>query len=263
MWRRRSVFLLMLCALASLIACGGRPTGLIVAGSTSAQPLTEVLAEAYVAAGGAPLRVQGGGSTAGVHAVLAGVADLAAVSRALTGEESRQGLMAHIIAYDVLTVVVHPTNPVTALTTHQVRAIFAGEIRDWAAVGGRGGPIRLISREAGSGSREALREAVGRISPTALVQGSAGAIRAAVAQDPQAIGYISLGATRAGGVRAVTLDGHRPGSSGYRLVRPIALVTLGQPGPDAAAFLRFALSTAGQRLVENEGLVPVRAGPAQ
>ncbi len=263
MWHRRIVFVVMLCAVASLAACGGRPSGLSVAGSTSAQPLTEVLAEAYVAAGGERVRVQGGGSTAGVHAVLAGVADLAAVSRTLSAEETRQGLKAHIIAYDVLTIIVHPANPVSPLTTRQVRAIFAGEIRDWAGVGSRGGRIHVISREAGSGSREAFREAVGSITPSALVQGSAGAIRAAVAQDPQAIGYVSLGAAHAGGVRSVAVDGRTPGGAGYRLVRPIALVALGQPKSGAVGFVRFALSTAGQRLVASEGLVPVHAGLAR
>jgi len=242
-------------------ACAGRPSGLTVAGSTSAQPVTEVLAEAFAATGGPRVRVQGGGSTAGVHAVLARVAEVAAVSRGLVPEETRRGLQAHIIAYDVLSIVVHPANRVAALSARQVRAVFSAEVSDWAVVGGHAGRIHVISREAGSGSREAFRELVGPIHATALVQGSAGAIRAAVAQDPQAIGFVSLGAAQAGGVKAVAVDGRLPGSPGYRLVRPLALVTLGSPTGAAEAFIAFARGPVGQRVVEREGLVPVRAGP--
>lgn len=218
-----------------------------------------MLAESYGRAGGGRVTVQGGGSTAGVQAVLSGVAQIGALSRRVTADELRRGLRAHIIAYDVLTVVVHTANPVERLTTDQLRRVFAGEVKNWAEVGGRPGVIRLVSREAGSGSREGFRETVGAISPAAIVLGSAGAIRLAVAADPQAIGYVSLEAARMGGVKAVALNGSPPGSAGYPLVRPLSLVTRGEPAGEAAAFIQFALSRAGQRLVQEEGLVPANA----
>jgi phosphate transport system substrate-binding protein len=220
--------------------------------------VAEVLAEAYTKAGGGRVSIQGGGSTAGVQAVLNGVADVGAVSRALTADESARGLVAHTIGQDVLAVVVHPSNPVAKLTLTQLRAVFDGTASDWAQLGGRPGPIHLVTREAGSGSREAFRSLIGPISDRAIVQNSSGAIRVAVMDDPRAIGYVSLGALRLGSLKALPIGGRAPTDPAYPLVRSLSLVTRGRPAGEVAAFLRFALSPAGQRLISEEGLVPVR-----
>jgi phosphate transport system substrate-binding protein len=247
---------LWLLALLLTSACGARAPGLQIAGSTSVQPVAEVLAEAFARAGGPRVRIQGGGSTAGVQAVLTGVAGLGAISRSLTPAERAQGLTEHVIAYDVLTVVVHPDNPVAGLTGVELRALFAGEVRDWRQIGGRPGAVHLVSREAGSGSREAFRSLVGPVSPRAIIQNSAGAIRTAVMYDPQAIGYVSLGVAQLGGVKPLLIDGRRPGGTGYPLVRPLSLVSRGRPVGAAAAFIRFAGSPEGRRLIQAEGLLP-------
>ena len=217
-----------------------------------------MLAEAYQAAGGARVSVQGLGSTAGLQAVRSGVADLAAVSRRLTPQEVAEGFQAHVIAYDVLAIAVHPSNPVEGLSLAEVRRLFAGEIRDWRELGGPAGRVHLISREAGSGSREAFRELVGPIHPLAAVQSSNGVIRRIVATDPAAVGYLSLGVARTGGVKLLRVDGRLPGEPGYPLMRPLSLVTLGPPAGEARAFLAFALSPAGQRLAAEEGMLPAR-----
>ncbi|MFZ5815627.1 MAG: phosphate ABC transporter substrate-binding protein [Bacillota bacterium] len=250
--------LLLLLLSVALAACARSPAAVRIAGSTSVQPLAEVLAEAYARQGGERVTIQGGGSTAGLQALRNGVATLAAVSRRLSAEESAQGLVPHIIGYDVLTVLVHPGNPVERLTLAQLRQLFAGEVTDWSDLGGRPGRVHLISREAGSGSREAFRELVGPVSPRAIIQNSSGAIRVAVMSDPQAIGYVSLGAARLGGVRPLIIDGKAPGQVGYPLLRPLILVTAGPPRGEEAAFLRFTLGPAGQRLVQEEGILPAR-----
>lgn len=249
---------LVLLATVVLAACGRPPAAVRIAGSTSVQPLAEMLAEGYARQGGGRVTIQGGGSTAGLQAVETGVASLGAASRRLTPAESARGLVPHIIGYDVLAVAVHPANPVDSLTLAQLRRLFAGEITNWAEFGGRPGRVHLVSREAGSGSREAFRALVGPISPRAIIQNSAGAIRVAVMNDPQAVGYISLGATLQGGVRPLRIGGRLPGQTGYGLVRPLSFVTVGQPADEVEAFLHFTLSPAGQRLVREEGILPIR-----
>lgn len=239
-----------------LVGCRAEPLTLRIAGSTSVQPVAEMLAEGFHQQGGGRVSIQGGGSTAGVQAVLNGVAEVGAISRTLAPQEVSQGLQAHTIGYDVLTVVVHPTNPVRRLTLTQLQAIFEGRVTDWAQVGGRPGPVHLVSREAGSGSREAFRQLVGPVSPKAIVQSSSGAIRVAVVDDPGAIGYISLGTARLGGLKLLLVDEQAPGAEGYPLTRPLSLVTKGAPRGEAASFIRFARSAEGRKLMQAEGLVP-------
>jgi phosphate transport system substrate-binding protein len=245
-----------------LAACAPSKAGLRLAGSTSVQPLAEVLAEAYTREHGGRVTMQGGGSTAGVQAVLNGVVSLGAISRRLTPAEASRGLVEHTIGYDVLTVVVHRDNPVRNLTRAQLRRLFSGEVTDWQQVGGRPGPVHLVTREAGSGSREAFRSLVGPIGPHAIVQSSSGAIRVAVVDDPQAVGYVSLGVARMGGLKALQIDGKPAGAPGYALTRPLSLVSLGSPQGEAAAFIHFARSPQGQNLISEEGLVPLRHEPS-
>src|SRR4029079_5157523 len=63
-------------------------------------------------------------------------------------------------------------------------------------LGGNDHSITLVVREAGSGTFSAFDELMMKgkhTSPNALRQGSNGAIRQGVAEDPNAAGYISIG----------------------------------------------------------------------
>ncbi len=97
------------------------------------------------------------------------------------------------------------------------------------------------------------------VSLGALVQDSNGAIRQVVADDPQAIGYISLGLVD-NRVRAVHIDGVEPSVENikarrYKIVRPFLFVFRAEPQAMARNFLDFVLSPPGQNLLVQEGLV--------
>lgn len=233
-----------------------------VAGSTSVQPFAEILADDYFKATGLTVNVQGGGSSAGAQAAITGVAEIGSLSRGLKPDEAAV-LTEFVIAYDAIAVIVNPANPVAALTKDQLKAVFAGTIRDWAEVGGPKGAITVISREEGSGTRSAFDELLmgkTELTPRALVQDANGSVRETVAQDPRAIGYISLGNVDAR-VKPVMVDGIAPSvdtvlSKQYSLVRPFLLVTAGAPQGHTKDFLDYVLGPEGQRILHDEGLVP-------
>jgi phosphate transport system substrate-binding protein len=241
----------------------GLRTEITVAGSTSVLPFLEYLAERYSdQSSEVRVAVQGGGSTAGIQAVLAGAADLAMSSRPLDPIESRQ-LLSVVLAWDALAIVVHRSNPIAGLSSRQLREVFTGEVRNWSEVGGQSRHITLISREEGSGTRRTFEERVMGLCPTAqrsLVLDAGGAVREAVAADPAAIGYLSLGLVD-DRLRTVALDGQLPTAATvlagrYRLVRPFLLVMAPSPRPEVARFVRFLLSPAAQAVLAGEGLVP-------
>jgi phosphate transport system substrate-binding protein len=254
-----AVVILVLIGL-SLGLGGSRGGALNVVGSTSIQPFAEMLAQRYQKAH--PDRyvdVQGGGSTAGLQAAANGVADIGMCSRSLKPEEP---FTAFTIARDGLAVVVPLSNPVDTLSRDQIRKIFAGDILRWSEVGGEDRPIRPITREEGSGTREAFVKLVmgkSRISRKALTQESNGAVKELVKNDSCAIGFMSLGLV-GDELKAVAVDGVAPSAAAvtggrYPLVRPFLFVTQGKPSPSAQAFMEYVLSPDGQRLLENEGLV--------
>jgi len=243
--------------------CGDRSGRSVnVVGSTSIQPFAELLAEEYAKKNpGKRVEVQGGGSTAGLQAVANGLAEIGTCSRSLTSDEAAQ-FTGITIARDGLAVVVNTANPVNGLTVEQLRGIFSGKITDWKDVGGKDGPVRPITREEGSGTRESFVNLVmGKesISRGALAQESNGAVKELVKGDPAAIGYMSLGLVGRE-VKAVPIDGVAPThenvlNGAYTLSRPFLFVTRGAPGPEAQKFIDFVLSGEGQRILETEGLV--------
>jgi phosphate transport system substrate-binding protein len=92
------------------------------------------------------------------------------------------------------------------------------------------------------------------------------AIVAAVAKDPNGIGYADMGPLPSG-VRYVLINGEPPNSvSIYEQVYPYAnslyLYTVqGRETPAAKKFIRYALSKNGQRIIQKAGFVPRLTAP--
>jgi len=261
-----SVFLaVIIVVLLALLEVGCKERGqqeVSVIGSTSIQPFAELLGEEFHKKHpGTNIVVQGGGSTAGLQALASGIADIGMCSRPLSSEEANV-FVPIVIARDGLAIVVHPNNPIKALTLQQVHKIFSGQITNWKELGGNDQGVRLIMREEGSGTREAFVKLVMgkmRVSPKALVQESNGAVKELVKSDPAGIGYMSLGLV-GGEVKALIIDGVTPvcsevAAARYPLSRPFLLVVKTQPQPSVQEFIDFVLSPEGQRTLEMEGLV--------
>jgi phosphate transport system substrate-binding protein len=251
------------------LGCQRSRAGITVAGSTSVEPFAELLAEEYMYHHPqSHIYVQGGGSTAGIEAVMTRAANIGMSSRNLT--EGEKTLYAVTIAKDAIAIIVHPQNPIQDLTLEQIRQVFSGKMKDWKELGGSSHSIVLVTREEGSGTRESFQKFVmGKedISLGALVQDSNGAVRQVVASNHHAIGYISLGLVNEQ-VKALKISGVEPNLTNiengtYTLVRPFLFIFNEEPVGEAKSFLEFVLSPLAQKLLFKEGLVPVLKKVAQ
>ncbi|KPU45218.1 phosphate-binding protein PstS 1 precursor [Oxobacter pfennigii] len=258
---------ILILSISLMLACSHMTqAGMIVAGSTSVQPYVEILAEEYmVLYPDAEVDIQGGGSSAGITAAQSGTADIGMSSRALNDEE--KSLWYVEIAKDGLAVIVNPGNPIQNLSLEQIRGIYSATITDWSQVGGVNSRIHIITREEGSGTRSAFEELVmnkSEITPKAIVQDSNGAVRQLVADDPNAIGFISLGLVNER-VKALHLEDvaatrENIMNGSYSLSRPFLYITNGQPTGSAKQFIDFSLSPEGQKLLSDEGLITSAEG---
>lgn len=206
-------------------------------------------------------------SQVGLDALRGEAIDIALVSREM-GPEEMGGLLITPIGRDGIAILVSKENPIDALTLEELRSIFAGEILSWEEVGNQEGvrpedlprgDIQVVSREEGSGTRRAFEALVmegERVTSTAVVMPTDGAVGEYIAREPRAISYAST-ADLPSGVKALRIDGVEPSpvtvSSGeYPLVRPFLLVTAKRPPQTVQAFIDFCLSPAGQGIVERK-----------
>ena len=247
---------------------------IIQAGSTSVQPVSQELADAfYDLHPKVIVDVQGGGSGQGVKAVEEDLVDFGALSRELKDEEWAVVKHDWVIAKDGIAIVVNKDVDVDDLTKEQLKGIFTGEITNWSEVGGAAAKIEVVVREEGSGTRDAFNELTGVLGKdadgnnvdntveTALIQGSTGAIVQTVSATEHSIGYISLGSLN-DNVVALKIEGVAPSAAtvldgSYVVSRPFILISGRDLSPQAQAFIDFIMSPAGQAIVEESGFIPV------
>ena len=112
-----------------------KPAGKItVNGSSSVTPVMEKLKEAYLVINpGAAIEVQMSDSSAGMTAAMNGACDIGMASRELKDSELA-GLDGIAIALDGIVVIVNNRNPLTGLTSGQVKDIFTGAALHWSDV---------------------------------------------------------------------------------------------------------------------------------
>lgn len=107
----------------------------VVAGSSSVTPVMEKLQEAYEAANpGVTVEVQQSDSSTGVANAIDGSCDIGMASRELKDSELEKGVVPTVMAMDGIAVIVNNASPVEELSAGQVRAIFTGEVSEWAEV---------------------------------------------------------------------------------------------------------------------------------
>jgi phosphate transport system substrate-binding protein len=264
---------MLVCALFSGFAGGAgetqgaqdAPYVIEVGGSTSVTPLMEQFAEAYAKVRpNVKININPTGSGDGIKN--AGILyQIGMSSRELTPAEQGQGLREATIAIDGIALIVHSANPLDNLRLEQIRDIYCGTINDWGSVSGgaKQGRIALVSREAGSGTRGAFEELVGlkQLAAGATESTSTGAIKAGIAQNPDAIGYISLGSLDSS-VKALPVGGVAATSANvvngsYKLARPFIVLSKADAHAESRAFLEWMLGPEGQSIVKTSW-IPVK-----
>jgi phosphate transport system substrate-binding protein len=160
---------------------------------------------------------------------------------------------------------VNKDNPITSLTVEQIKGIYSGKITNWSEVGGKDGEIVCIGREESSGTRDGFESITDTEDACVYRQEltSNGAVLTAVAENPNAIGYVSLSSVK-DTVKAISVSGVAPSEATikdgrYAVQRPFVLVTKEGVAlsETAQAFFDFATSSAANEIISAAGVVPV------
>ena len=175
----------------------------------------------------------------------------------------------HGIAVDGLLMVVHPDNPVDALTEPQISGLLSGAISNWSQVGGPDLPVTVYSRDGNSGTYATVADRF--LSPfnTALAQDArivTGNLEMSesVFGDPGGVGYVGfafkgdtkpLGLISACGIAAEASE-FAAKTGEYPLQRTLFLYTTNAELPARAqGLLSYAKSPQADGIIEKSGFI--------
>lgn len=241
---------------------------LVITGSSTVAPLINEIGKQYERDFGIRVDVQTGGSSRGIADTRSGAADIGMVSRTLTEKES--DLQAHQVALDGIAIIVHQDNPVQELSQDQIKKIFSKRVTQWSEVGAQDSPITVVNKAEGRSTLEVFQSFFKfepkEIQSDVIIGDNQQGIKT-VAANPNAIGYVSIGAAqveiqRGEPLKLLPMNGVDPTlahvkDATYPLSRTLNIVTKGQPSQSIQQFVDYATSNRVTKLVGDQQLIPV------
>ena len=257
-------FGLILVGLYFLAACNAMPTPrvsvhLTLIGDDSMQWLGNALSNVYMQQHpNVTISVQSADSDIALTSVSEISGTIGMVSRVVKPNEL-SAARAIVVARDGIAVIVNRENPINAIMTSQIAQVFSGEILTWPTGPNAGKLITVVSREDGSGTRDAFETMAmngNRVTRTAVVMPGEAAVVDYVARHSDAIGYCSM-ASVTDAVQAMTVDDvpltpQNVESQKYPFVRTLAFIVPLTPDPSMQDFINFTLGSDGQRIIEEK-----------
>ncbi|WP_067522324.1 phosphate ABC transporter substrate-binding/OmpA family protein [Endozoicomonas ascidiicola] len=223
------------------------------------------------------IKIEAHGSSTGFKGLHSGQADIAASSR--RGKESERSLLwangdlfseqsEYVIGIDGLAIIVHPDNPVSALSVDQVARLFSGSISNWKQLGGRDLAVTPLARDEQSGTWDTFKSLVlakkHKLENRVERFESNEVLSATVVSTLGGIGFVSLntiGAAKPLKVADAAGKSLSPSvinvsTEDYLLSRRLYMyMPENNDKPMARAFLEYATGKEGQSIVESVGYV--------
>jgi phosphate transport system substrate-binding protein len=255
----------------------GQKQTIKISGSTTVLPIIQKAADQYMEAHpDADIQITGGGSGVGIQAIGAKTVDIGMTSREVTKDEITKypSFVVTTVAQDGIAVIVNPSNEIKFITQDQVKNIYLGTITKWTEINGANVPgtnnqIVVVGRDSASGTRTYFDEVVLlKATPTKnmLEKNSNGAVLQTIAQTPGSIGYVSIGFVskdvkplpiwwNSQQFIAPTLENVK--TKTYPISRDLYVITNGKPTGLTGDFIKYILGPEGQKIVADEGYVPL------
>jgi phosphate transport system substrate-binding protein len=233
----------------------------------------------------AKVLVVGGGSNLGLAAIFTDSAQVAVSTRPMNEVELKRARAAAFkvnefkIAKDGIAVIINQVNEVKQLTVGQVVGIFSGKITNWSQVKGPNYPIRVCVWEENSGTYSYVQDSIlggGKYAAKVARFASTEELIRHIYENPGAIGMISMARLCKSWspliedirIKAVAVGRDNQGpfltpdeetvhAGTYPFVRYIYLYTPRDAQGLDAGFITYIMSTAGQKVLAQNGLVPI------
>ena len=242
-----------------------KPQTIRITGSSTCLPLLKILSNKYEKQHPEVrfLYLPGAHSPAGIQGAANGTLDIGAISRDLKPEEQALGLETIILSNDGLAIAINKDLNIANLTTDQVKMIYGGEITNWRDVGGPDKTIVVLDRAEDESSKVILRKFVlgdTLITSSASILFLETDLIKALENTSYSIGYLSYGAVVSDKlpVNVLPLNGTKVSvknihNGTYKMVRPLGMVLKKNPSAATRAFVDWATSSAGAKVMDSKG----------
>ncbi|MEJ6078211.1 phosphate ABC transporter substrate-binding/OmpA family protein [Vibrio sp. 1-Bac 57] len=225
------------------------------------------------------IELQAHGSSTAFTDLANGGADLAISSRKIKDSEvallkaqyGNLGLAGSevIISLDGVAIIINKNNPLNSLTLLQLANIFSGEINNWKQLGGEDLSINVYARDINSGTWDSFKNLVfgdrdSILSPNASRYQSSSKLSDLIAKDKAGIGFIGLPYINNSKAISIAASVTSPpiyptqftvSTEDYPLSRRLYLYVPASSSEFIKRFTHFVTSAAGQKIVEQVGLV--------
>jgi len=259
-------------ALAAILVCStigvsSAQEKVTLCGTGDSQELLRTIGAAFEKAnpGSAVVVPESVGSDGGIKAAATGECDFGRVARPLKDQEKALGLTYKVFAFSPIVVVSDAAAGVEDLSSKQLVQIFSGKVATWSEVGGKGGKIAVVNREAKDSSRGVLNQHIEGFkdiaSPVGVTAAKTPEAVELLTKTPNAVGYLPAAMTKGLKLKVVKINGVAPAAANvlqgsYAIASPFGLVWKGELKPAAGRFFQFIKSAEGKKIIIDYGTVP-------
>ena len=211
------------------------------------------------------------GSGGGIRLVGTGENNVGRVARPIKTEEMKYNLSYLVFAMDPVIFVSGKGVGVNNLTQSRLVDIFSGRIRNWKEVGGKDAPIRVLVREPGDSSLNAIIDSMPDFAKivfddNAKILYHDHEMVETLNKYRMSIGWVTLSTANTGknSFRPLAIDDVFPSRENtltgkYRIIGRYALVYKEkQLSPLARKFIDFIFSDSGRGIFVKSGLIPIK-----
>ncbi|MCK5837298.1 MAG: substrate-binding domain-containing protein [Desulfobacula sp.] len=217
--------------------------------------------KAFTKETGIPIDLFVASSHSCVYRVMQDMSDIASSTRAIYQRHKDHGLLEIPFCKDPLTIITHKAISVDNLSSEQLRQIFSGGITNWKEVGGADVPMIIVVPGNDTGAYKNFMRQVMKhkeIKYDYLTYKSTRVLEAIEGLPAGAISFISRGAQiNHLKIKALTIDGKKPGDTNYPYYQIFYLVSKGEPKGSIKAFADFITSEKGRSIILERGMLPI------
>lgn len=162
------------------------------------------------------------------------------------------------VGYEAFVFFVNENNPVDNLTVSQIKDIYAGEITNWAEVGGADRIINPLDRPEGSGSQTVMLKFMGdreiKKNPLGIFGGAIGF----------SFRFYVEGVVANGGIKLLSVNGIEPTEENIRngsypiIYQFYAVYRKDNQNENVQKLVDFMLSEDGQKIIDENGYTPIK-----